>query len=397
MRFSRSAEKLRASEIRELMKLAADPSIISFSGGMPNNDLFPIEAIDTIYAGLSDAAKKTACQYGPTDGYPALKESLTEYLRSRGLPVDTNKLLITTGAQQAMNLLAKVFLDEGDKVICEFPSFVGSVAAFNSYGAQNIGIELDEEGINIAKLRDALTSGELAKILYLIPYFQNPAGTIYSAKRKQEIIDLLKEFPDLILLEDDPYGELWFNEEDLPLTTPMKAITQDSSQICYVGTFAKILGPGFRIGYMLVPDEIYNKCELAKQSQDACTSTYTQVLADQYLRNGALQPYLDWLRPIYKRRAEIMLSALETYMPQEVVWTKPKGGFFIWATLPEYMDSSEVFALAVKEGAAFVVGRAFDPEGKKNNAIRLAFSHTAENRIEEGIKIVADAVKKLLK
>jgi len=379
------------------MKLAADPTIISFSGGMPNNDLFPIEAIDSIYSGLSDSAKKIACQYGPTDGYPALKESLKEYLRSRGLPVETNKILITTGAQQSMNLLAKVFVDEGDKVICEFPSFVGSLEAFNSYGAQNVGIPLDEEGINIAKLREALSSGELAKLLYIIPYFQNPAGTIYSAKRKQEIIDLLKEFPDLILLEDDPYGELWFNEEDLPLTIPMKAITQDSSQICYVGSFAKILGPGFRIGYMLVPDEIYNKCELAKQSQDACTSTFTQVLADSYLRNGALKPYLEWLRPIYKRRAQIMLTALETYMPKEVQWTTPKGGFFIWATLPEYMDSDEVFQLAVKEGAAFVVGRAFDPEAKKNNAIRLAFSHTAENRIEEGIKIVADAIKKLLK
>lgn len=397
MRFSKSAEKLRASEIRELMKLAADPSIISFSGGMPNNDLFPVKAIDEIYANLTDAAKKTAFQYGPTDGFPALKESLTEYLRSRGLPVDTNKILITTGAQQAMNLISKVFLDEGDRVICEYPSFVGSLAAFNSYGAEQVGIELDEEGINMEKLREALESGDHPKFIYLAPYFQNPAGTVYTAERKQEIIDLLKEYPDVMLLEDDPYGELWFDEADLPLTKPMKAITQDSEQILYVGSFAKILGPGFRIGYMLVPDAVYEKCELAKQSQDACTATYTQVLADAYLREGALKPYLDWLRPIYKRRADIMLKALEENMPKEITWTVPKGGFFIWATLPEYMDSSDVFQLAVKEGAAFVVGRAFDPEGKKNNAMRLAFSHTPEERIEEGIKIIADAVKKLLK
>ncbi len=396
MRFSRSAEKLRASEIRELMKLAADPSIISFAGGMPNNELFPVDVIDEIYSNLSKEAKQAAFQYGPTDGFPALKESLKEYLRSRGLPVDTNQILITTGAQQAMNLLSKVFIDEGDRIVCEYPSFIGSLAAFNSYSADLSGIEMDEEGIKIDKLREALDNGELPKIIYLIPFFQNPAGTIYSQKRKEQIIALLEEY-DVMLLEDDPYSELWFDEKDLPLTKSMKAMSQDSEKICYVGSFAKILGPGFRIGYMLVPNAIYEKCQLAKQSQDACTSTYTQVLADAYLREDKLKGYLDYLRPVYKRRADIMLKALEEYMPKEVSWTTPKGGFFIWATLPEDMDSSDVFNISVKGGAAFVVGRAFDPEGKQNNSMRLAFSHTSEDRIEEGVKIIADAVKELLK
>jgi len=395
MQFAKSTEKLRASEIRQLMKLANDPSIISFSGGMPNNDLFPVEVMDKIAGGLSAASKKTAFQYGATDGLPALKESLAKYLESRGLPLEGNKILITTGAQQAINLITKVLVDPQDRILVEDPTFIGGIAAFNSYEANVCGIKTDSDGIDIENLEKHIRTGDKAKFLYVIPYFQNPSGVIYSPQRKLELLDLINKY-DLPLLEDDPYGELWFDEEYKDHITPMKAIDKDSKRIMYVGSFAKILGPGFRLGYMLAPADLIDKCELAKQSQDACSSTYTQVLADAYLRSGELPAYLASLRPHYKRRAQIMLNALEKYMPDCVSWTTPHGGFFVWATLPEKIDSSDVFKIAVKNGAAFVVGRAFDPKGKKNNCMRFAFSGAPEDKIEAGIKIIAEAVKQVV-
>jgi DNA-binding transcriptional MocR family regulator len=201
---------------------------------------------------------------------------------------------------------------------------------------------------------------------------------------------------NLCLLEDDPYGELYFDEADKHLTVPMKAGKDQPVPICYAGTFAKVLGPGFRLGYLLGPKTIIDKCELAKQSADACSSTFTQVLANEYLIKGKLDPYVKSLRPVYARRAKIMLDALEKYMPDAVTWTKPKGGFFVWVTMPANMDSTAVMNESLKTGAAFVIGNAFDPHGVKNNSFRLAFSYTPEDRIDEGIKIIATAIRALL-
>ena len=394
--FSTNAKNMRSSEIRKLMKLAADPSIISFSGGMPNNGLFPCDVVEELFHNLPLSLKQAAFQYGPTRGFPPLLESLKEYLRSRGLPVDTNDLIITTGAQQAINLITKIMIDPGDTIITEYPSFIGGVAAFKSYGAQMTSVPLDNDGILIDRLQHAIdTLSPKPKILYLTPYFHNPAGIIYSTERKKAIIEILNRH-DILFLEDDPYCELYFEEKDKELTCAMKSIMNDDEKVCYVGTFAKIMGPGIRIGYMLGPKNILEKCELAKQSMDACSPTYSQVLANAFLAEEKLVPYLETLRPIYKRRADTMLKALEDTMPEGIVWTRPKGGFYIWVTMPEHMDSSDVFAKSVEKGAAFVIGKAFDPEDKRNNSFRLAFSHTAEEKIAAGIEIVADAIKMCL-
>jgi len=395
-RFSTSALNMRSSEIRKLMKLAADPSIISFSGGMPNNSLFPCEVVEELYRNLPVEVKQAAFQYGPTPGIPALLESVREYLRSKELPVDSNDLIITTGAQQSINLITKVMIDPGDSLITEYPSFIGAVAAFKSYGADLKSIPLDNDGILVDELTKAIESmPTVPKMLYLTPYFHNPAGIIYSKERKEAVMKIITKY-DIVFLEDDPYCELYFNEEDKELTRSMKSITNDSEKICYVGSFAKILGPGIRLGYLLGPKEIVEKCELAKQSMDACSPTFSQVLANAFLRENKLNPYLEMLRPTYKRRAEIMLSALEEQMPDVVSWTTPKGGFYIWVTLPEHMDSSDVFAKSIELGAAFVIGNAFDPEGKRNNSFRLAFSHTPEEKIAQGVEMVAKAVKSCL-
>jgi DNA-binding transcriptional MocR family regulator len=393
--FSSSAAQMRSSEIRRLMKLAADPSIISFAGGMPANSLFPTDVVDELFNDLSLSLKQVALQYGPTPGYPPLLESLKKYLQSRGIATENQDLIITTGAQQALNLVSKVFINPGDYVLTEYPSFIGAIAAFKSYEANLVGIPLDNDGIDIEKLTQTLDSlDDKVKLLYISPYFHNPAGIIYSKKRKETLLKLLTD-RNICMIEDDPYGELYFRAEDKDLTVPMKAMGKEPIPICYIGTFAKILGPGLRLGYILGPKTIVEKCELAKQSMDACTSTMCQVLADQYLRKDKLGPYLDFLRPVYARRAQIMLSALEKYMPDTITWTKPKGGFYLWVTMPETMDASEVFAETIKHGAAFVIGSAFDPDGKRNNSFRLAFSHTPEERIDEGIRIIADAIKKV--
>lgn len=395
--FSTSTRNMRSSEIRRLMKIAADPSVISFSGGMPNNSLFPTDVIDELWNNLTVQEKQVAFQYGPTPGFPPLLESLKEYLRSKKLPVDSNELIITTGALQAINILAKIFIDPQDCIITEDPSFIAAIAAFKSYGASITPVALDDDGINIENLHNTLKKiPSRPKMIYVNPYFHNPAGIIYSSEKKSALLDIVVK-NDLVLLEDDPYSELYFDQEDQAKTQTMKSLSQDSERICYVGSFAKILGPGMRLGYLLGPKEIVEKCELAKQSMDACSSTFTQVLAHEYLKNKRLQPYLTSLRPVYKRRAELTLDALQRYMPEGIHWTKPKGGFYIWVTMPENIDSTEVFNKSIKKGAAFVIGNAFDPLGNKNNCFRLAFSYTPEEKISEGIKIISNAVKETLK
>ncbi|MCX7725398.1 MAG: PLP-dependent aminotransferase family protein [Chitinispirillaceae bacterium] len=396
LEFSSTTKEMRSSEIRRLMKLAADPSIISFAGGMPANELLPIEIVDEIYNKLSISSKLSALQYGPTSGYPPLIEALKHYLKNKGLPVENNGLIITTGAQQAINLLAKIFIDPGDLVVTEEPTFIGAVAAFKSFNANLASVNMDNNGIILKQLQKIIDiRASQIKILYLCPCFHNPAGIVYSIERKKELLSMLKGH-NFCIVEDDPYNELYFDDADKSLTTSLKALDNDTLPICYVGSFAKIFGPGLRLGWLLAPPPIIEKCELAKQSIDACSSTFSQVIAYEYLSSGKLEPYLERVRPIYARRAKITLDALSNFMPKEVSWTVPKGGFYIWVTLPSKIDSSAVLELSLKKGAAFVIGKAFDPYGMKNNSFRLAFSFTPEDKIEEGIAIIADAIRMFL-
>ena len=393
IQYSKCVSALRTSEIRDLMSVAMRPDIISFAGGMPNNDLFPVKEIDEIYNGLDDKIKKAGFQYGPTPGYPPLLESLKEYLRSKNLPVDTNDLIITTGSLQAMNIIMKLFLDPGDTIITEMPCFIGGITTAKAHQANIISIPMDSEGIILSELKKVMEGeGKKAKILYLSPYFHNPAGVVYSRQRKSELLKYL-EGKEIILIEDDPYGELYFDDNTKELTVPMKTIQPEPVPICYIGSFSKILGPGMRLGYLLASPEIVNKAQLTKQSMDACSPTFTQVLADQFLRQGKLQPYVAGLRKAYARRMNIMNESLKANMPREAEWVIPKGGFYIWITLPEHVDSTGILKESMSRGAIFVIGKTFDPEGVKNNCLRLSFSNTPENEIERGVKIIAEALK----
>ncbi len=396
LRFSASAVSMRSSAIRELMSLATRPDMISFAGGMPGNELFPVAEMDEIFNKLSVDVKRTGFQYGPTTGYPPLLEALQDYLRQKGMPVDSNHLIITTGSLQAINMIAKVFIDPNDRVILENPAFIGAISAFKSYQAALDPVKIDDEGIVLEDLRSALRDKKpKAKLLYITPYFHNPAGIIYSQKRKTDLLELLKK-EDIVLLEDDAYGELYFDAADKELTRPLKTMNSGSLPICYTCSFSKYIGPGLRLGWLLAPPEIAEKCELAKQSLDACSSTFTQVLAHEFLVQGKMQTYLEKMRVIYARRANTMLNALKENMPAGISWTQPRGGFYIWVTLPENMDATEILKIAIANGAVFVIGSTFDPLGVKNNCLRLSFSHTPEVKIEAGIKIVAEALKQYM-
>lgn len=395
--FSKCVQEMRTSEIRDLMSIATRPDVISFAGGMPNNDLFPVKEIDEIYNNLSDREKKIGFQYGPTPGYPPLIESVKNYLRTKNLPVDSNELMITAGSLQAINIVAKLFIDPGDTVVTENPCFIGGTSAFKSYQANIEGVPLDADGIIMDQfIRKFENKLKHPRLIYISPYFHNPAGIVYSEQRKLELLNFLVD-KDSILIEDDPYNELYFDEKSKKLTVPMKTIQPEPVPICYIGSFSKILGPGMRLGWLLASPEIISKAQLAKQSIDACSSTFTQVLADQFLRQGKLKTYVENLRVIYARRMKIMNDCMKANMPPEVKWVEPKGGFYIWVQLPENIDSLEIMKVSASKGAIFVIGKTFDPHGIKNNCFRLAFSHTPEDQIEKGVKIVADAVKANLK
>ncbi len=389
--FSQSVSSFRSSEIRELMSLASKPGIISFAGGMPDNNLFPVDEIEDLFRNLDSRTRQAAFQYGPTPGLPSLLESLGGFLEKKGLPVKKNRLMITTGSQQALNLLANVFIDPGDRVLVENPCFIGALSAFRSCRAELKGIAVDSEGIDAGKLLMETGKSPKAKFLYITPYFHNPAGILYSESRKQELIGAL-EGRDIPLIEDDAYGDLYFHEKDRPRLRPLKAIDPEDIDICYTGSFSKILGPGLRLGWLLAPEPIASKCELLKQSADACSPSFTQVLADAFIRSGKIYPYIEKVRLEYKARAEVMSAALREHLPGYVRWNEPSGGFYIWLNLPESADASDIMKKSIEGGAVFVAGKTFDPDGTKNNALRLSYCNNTPEEILRGVPVVAEAI-----
>jgi 2-aminoadipate transaminase len=392
-RFSSSVNSLRSSEIRDLMSLANKPDMILFSGGMPDNNLFPLQQIDEIYNNLTEKEKQIAMQYGPTSGLPQLLDSLKGFLRKKGLPVDENRLMITTGSLQAINILAKAFIDPGDTIVVENPCFIGAISAFKSYEANILSVPLTADGIDLEALQTTLANaGQKPKFVYLTPNFHNPAGTLYTLETKKALIEILAG-QDIPLIEDDAYSDLWYYEEDKECLTTIKQMNPADMDVCYTGSFSKILGPGLRLGWMLVPEHIYQKCELIKQAVDACSPSFTQMLAHKFVESGAVYTYIDSVRIQYKERAEAMVSALRKHLPEGVYFTAPRGGFYIWLELPENTDSTAILKKAIEKGVVFVSGKTFDPHGQKNNHIRLSFCNTPVEKINQGIPLVAEAIK----
>ena len=394
--FSRSVNSMHSEDIKMLMKQSSGAGLISFAGGMPNNDLFPIHEMDEIYNGLTDPLKKLCFQYGPTAGYPPLVTSLKKLLKKKGLPVVTNKILVTTGSLQAISIITQEFLNEGDYILTENPCFVGAISVFETYGAKMISVPIDQYGMDIAALKDTLSKlNKKPKFLYVTPNFHNPAGIIYTEERKKALMEVLSG-TGIILIEDDAYGDLYFDDKDVKLVRPMKSYENYDVEVIYTGSFSKILGPGFRLGYMLASPEIFEKAESIKQALDACTSNFMQILANEFLSKGYLDPYLQFLRKEYAERKQILQDSLTAYMPNEIRWNEPRGGFYIWLKLPERIKSSTIFKASLDRGVAFVTGRTFDPDNKKDDRIRLSFSNMPKAEIKKGTKILAEVIRQSL-
>lgn len=394
--FSRSVNSMHAEDIKILMKQSSRTGLISFAGGMPNNDLFPIRQMDEIYRELPDELKKLCFQYGPTTGYPPLVASLQKFLKKKDLPVDKNKILVTTGSLQAISIITQEFVNEGDVILTENPCFVGAISIFETYGAKIISIPIDKDGIDISALKETLSGLKTKpKLFYVTPNFHNPAGIVYTEERRKELMEVLSG-SDIILLEDDAYGDLYFDDSAVSLVRPMKSYKNFNVEVIYTGSFSKIIGPGLRLGYMLASPEIFDKAESIKQALDACTSNFMQILANQFLSEGYLGPYLSFLRSEYKDRKEILHHNLMKYMPSQITWNEPKGGFYIWLKLPEGINSTEIFKECLPKGVVFVTGRTFDPHNKKDDRLRLSFSNMAKEDIEKGVIIMAETIKKHL-
>jgi 2-aminoadipate transaminase len=394
--FSKRANRLRSSEIRELLKLTQIPGMISFAGGLPNPKAFPV---DIIHKCIDDTFKKNsqqALQYGTTEGVTKLRRVLAERMRkTRDINCELHDILITSGAQQALSLAALVFIDPGDTYLTSVPAYLGAVQAFHAYEANCESIPMDEEGIDLDSLRRNLErlrrTGIYPKFFYTVPTFQNPSGETMSLNHRKELLDIASEY-DFLIIEDDPYGDLIFEGEQIP---PIKSLDK-RGRVVYLSTFSKILAPGFRLGWVVASKDILDKFVLAKQATDLCTNVFSQYVAYEYVNGGHLDDQVKTIRTLYKHKRDVMLSALKKYFPEEVKWTLPKGGMFIWISLPKMIDTRLMFQKALSKKVAYVVGESFFPEGGNYHSMRLNFSYSDDDTIKEGIKRLAEVIKEEL-
>lgn len=393
-RLAERTNGLRPSAVREILKVTERPDVISFAGGLPAPELFPVEDMARASQEIFQREGAAALQYSVTEGYKPLREWIVNHLReTSGLAADENRVLITNGSQQGIELLAKVLIDPGDVVLVENPSYLSALQVFRSYQAQPIGLESDEHGLLPRSLSDYLDSAApRPKFLYLVPNFQNPTGVVLSAERRTEI-ERIASAATLPIIEDDPYGRLRFEGEHIPAIGSMG---DGRLPHIYLGTASKILAPGLRVAWMAVSDTaVFSKIVAAKQAADLHSSSFTQRLVYELLRQpGYLENREHKLRGVYSRRRDAMLSALERHMPAGCHWSRPAGGMFLWVTLPDTIDTFELLHVASAEGIAFVPGGAFAArEGTMRNTMRLNFSNADEARIETGIERLGRAVR----
>ncbi|MBW7996837.1 MAG: PLP-dependent aminotransferase family protein [Candidatus Glassbacteria bacterium] len=395
--FSQGGSRLTSSKIRELMKLAADPEIISMAGGMPDARHFPFREIREIEDGWTDSQRAAAYQYGPTSGYPPLVEQIAAYEANGGIDMSDQRVLPTSGAQQAIQLLTRIFCDPGDTILVEIPTFIGAVAVFIGYGADPAGVRMDDRGIIPEVLEERIgqfiAAGRRPKFLYTNPTFQNPGGVTLPQSRRDSVYEICARH-GVPIVEDDPYHDLYFEGGHGDYRS-IKA-RDSESRVVRVGTSSKILSPGIRLGWMVGAPEVVSRCETAKQGEDACSSSYSQVLAASYFAGGYVGPYTEKMRKIYGAKCSLMLECLEREMPDGVSWTRPAGGFFTWVTLPEGSDSEKLFLAAIAKKVAFVTGAPFHVDGLGGNKLRLAFSNSSHEQIEEGIRRLGEAVREVV-
>jgi 2-aminoadipate transaminase len=388
--FADRMAKIHKSFIREILKVTQDSNVISFAGGLPNPRLFPVKELADACLKVLHQDGRNVLQYSTTEGYLPLREYIAErYFVKRGLQASPDEILITTGSQQGLDLIGKVFLNKGDRIIIERPGYLGAIQAFGIFEPEFAPVPLLDDGIDTDLLEEVL-SADQAKLFHTVINFQNPSGVTYSLQKREKLADIIKSH-DLVLVEDNPYGELRFMGEDLP---SMKSYIPDGTVV--LGSFSKVVAPGLRLGWICAGKDVMEKIVVAKQSSDLHSNYLSQRVVHQYLIDHDLDKHILNIRKVYKRQRDLMVSMIEKHFPQEIKCTKPEGGMFLWVTLPENLSSSYLFKLAMQENVAFVPGKAFYVDGGGDNTLRLNFSNSDEKKIEEGIKRLAKVIKKTL-
>jgi 2-aminoadipate transaminase len=390
--FAERTTVMRSSAMRDLMAVTARPEVISLAGGLPDTSTFPPENLAAQMSRIAAKSAAAALQYGPTEGFDETKDCIVEVMAAEGMLPDPEDIVATTGGQQAIDLVTKTLVDPGDVVICEAPTYPGAVPVFCSYQADVRQVEMDGDGMRIDLLEELLAElqeeGKRPKFVYTVPSFQNPAGVTLSLERRARLVELAR-LHELLVVEDNPYGLLRYEGEALP---PLYQL-DGGDFVIYLGTFSKILSPGIRLGWVVAPPPVLDKIVLGKGAADLCTSTLTQFFVREYFAEGGWRNYVAELVDLYRGRRDTMLEALAEHFPAAATWTEPDGGLFIWATLPDYIDTGDLLAKALRSDVAFVPGTAAYVDDRGKNSMRLNFSGVTDEEIREGIKRIGRVIK----
>jgi 2-aminoadipate transaminase len=389
--FAERTKVMKSSAMRDLMAVTARPEVISLAGGLPDTSTFPPDTFAAVAQRIAAESCAKALQYGPTEGLEETKACIAEVMGAEGMRADPKDVIVTTGGQQVIDLVTKTLIDPGDVVIAEGPTYPGAVPVFTAYQAEVVQVDMDADGMRIDLLEQTLDrlarDGRRPKFIYTVPSFQNPAGVTMSLPRRRRLVEVAHEH-ELLVLEDNPYGLLRY-EGDAP--EPLLAL-DGGVYVMYLGTFSKILSPGIRLGWVVAPPPVLEKINLGKQAADLCTSTLSQLMVQAYFAESDWRDYVDSLTEIYRARRDTMLDALADHFPPQAEWTRPSGGLFIWVTLPDFIDTTDLLARALQDNVAFVPGEAAFVDGRGRNAMRLNFSGSGEDAIREGIRRIGEVI-----
>ena len=385
--FAHRMDSLEVSAVREILKVTEMPEVISFAGGMPAPELFPTQEIAQAFYKVIAEDGRAALQYSTTEGFTPLRQSIAERMQAKGIQAAANNILIISGSQQGLELVAKVLFNIGDKILVERPTYLAAIQTFSLFETQFVSVASDDEGMDVDDVERKLREHPDIKLIYLVANFQNPSGTTLSLARRKRLVQLAQRY-GVRVLEDDPYGELRYRGETIP---PLKSL-DDSGLVTYLSTFSKTMAPGLRLGWLVAEPEMYQKLVIAKQATDLHTNTVTQRAAHHYLTHHSADEHIAKIRAVYGERCRVMLESLENYFPPHLRWTKPEGGMFLWVELPTHVRAEEVLAEAIAEKIAFVPGAPFFANEKQHNFMRLNFSNQVPEKIEEGLKRLAQVV-----
>lgn len=398
-RYAYRAKRMGSSIIRELLKLTEQPDIISFAGGLPAPEVFPLKEFQEACNRVLETSGPQALQYGTTEGYRPLREMIARHTARYGIEITADNILITSGSQQALDFIGRLFINNGDHIVVESPTYLGALQAWNAYGANYVAVPSDEHGMIVDELEKALRVGP--KFIYVLPNFQNPSGTTLSLERRRKLVELADKY-GVPIVEDDPYGQLRFEGEHLPSVVSLDSEFRGpngghySGNVIYLSTFSKLLAPGLRLAWIVAPAEVVRRIVMAKQAADLHTATFNQFVAYEVGKGGFLDEHVKFIRQVYKERRDVMLETMEEMFPAQVRWTHPEGGMFLWGMLPEGMDSAEVLKKAIERKVAFVPGAPFHPNGGGENTMRINFSYSKPEVIREGITRLGILLKELV-